>query len=111
MIKKSAFFLFFVLFASGNLNANPTLTTPSVALTGVTFSVSASGYNLEQACDYRLELEGNLVEPSVCSSAEVIEFDFLRFTEASSESVKLILDGNVVAISNSGLYCCINNNF
>ena len=97
MIKKSILLFVFTLIASSNLNANPTLTTPSVALTGVTFSISASGYDLERSCDYRLELEGNFIEPSACSSEEVIEFDFLRFTEASSESAKLILDGNVVS--------------
>jgi len=97
VIKKSILLFVFTLIASSNLNANPTLTTPSVALTGVTFSISASGHDLERSCDYRLELEGNFIEPSACSSEEVIEFDFLRFTEASSESAKLILDGNVVS--------------
>jgi len=97
VIKKSALLFVFTLIASSNLNANPTLTTPSVALTGVTFSISASGHDIERSCDYRLELEGNFIQPSACSSEEVIEFDFLRFTEASSESAKLILDGNVVS--------------
>jgi len=97
VIRKLVFPIVLFLIASGNLYANPSLSTPTVALTEVTFSISASGYEPERACDYRVELEENLIEPSICTPGEDIEFEFLRFMEPASESVKLILDGNVVS--------------
>ena len=54
MIKKSALSIFFALIAANNLYANPDLSVPTVALTDVTFSISASGYDSERACDYRI---------------------------------------------------------
>ena len=97
MIRKLVFPIILFLIASGNIYANPTLSTPTVALTEVTFSISASGYEIERACDYRVEIEEYLIEPSICIPGEDIKFEFLRFMESESESVKLILDGNVVS--------------
>ncbi|HJL80262.1 MAG: sodium:proton antiporter [Thiotrichales bacterium] len=97
MIRKSVLSIFFTVFAASNLYANPDLSAPSVVLTDVSFSISVSGHDSERVCDYRLEVEENLIEPSRCNSGEDIEFEFLRFTKASSDSAKLILDANVVS--------------
>ena len=91
MIKKSIFSIIFTLLFASNIYANTEISAPSVALTDVPFSISVSGYYSKRACDYRLDLEGSLIEPSLCGSEQDIEFEFLRFTEASSDSAKLLL--------------------
>ena len=97
MIKKSVLSIFFALIAANNLYANPDLSVPTVVLTDVAFSISVSDYDSERACDYRIGLEESLIDPSFCAPGGDIKFEFLRFTKATSESVKLILDGNVVS--------------
>ena len=92
MIKKSIFSIIFTLLFASNIYANTEISAPSVVLTDVPFSISVSGYDSKRACDYRLDLEGSLIEPSLCGSEQDIEFEFLRFTEASSDSAKLLLD-------------------
>ena len=89
--------IFFALIAANNLYANPDLSVPTVVLTDVAFSISVSGYDSERACDYRIELEESLIDPSFCAPGGDIKFEFLRFVKATSESVNLILDGNVVS--------------
>ena len=89
--------IFFALIAANNLYANPDLSVPTVVLTDVAFSISVSGYDSERACDYRIELEESLIDPSFCAPGGDIKFEFLRFAKATSESVNLILDGNVVS--------------
>ena len=97
MIKKSIFSIIFTLLFASNIYANTEISAPSVVLTDVPFSISVSGYDSKRACDYRLDLEGNLIEPSLCGSEQDIEFEFLRFTEASSDSAKLLLDDETLA--------------
>ena len=96
MIKKSIFSIIFTLLFASNAYANTEISAPSVVLTDVPFSISVSGNDSKRACDYRLELEGNLIEPSLCGSEQNIEFEFLRFAEASSDSAKLLLDDDAV---------------
>ena len=96
MIRKSIVSIIFTLFVASNVYANPEISAPSVVLTDVAFSISVSGHDSGRACDYRLELEDNLIEPSSCGSEQDIKFEFLRFAEASSDSVKLLLDDNAV---------------
>ncbi len=97
MINKSIFSIIFTLLFASNIYANTEISAPSVVLTDVPFSISVSGYDSKRACDYRLDLEGNLIEPSLCGSEQDIEFEFLRFTEASSDSAKLLLDDETLA--------------
>ena len=97
MIKKSIFSIIFTLLFASNIYANTEISAPSVVLTDVPFSISVSGYDSKRACDYRLDLEGSLIEPSLCGSEQDIEFEFLRFTEASSDSAKLLLDDETLA--------------
>lgn len=97
MIKKSIFSIIFTLLVASNVYANTEISAPSVALTDVPFSISVSGHDSNRACDYSLELEGNLIQPSLCAPEQNIEFEFLRFTEASSDSAKLLLDDDAVA--------------
>ncbi|MDC0226412.1 Na+/H+ antiporter NhaC family protein [Gammaproteobacteria bacterium] len=97
MIKKSIFSIIFTLLFANNIYANTEISAPSVVLTDVPFSISVSGYDSKRACDYRLDLEGSLIEPSLCGSEQDIEFEFLRFTEASSDSAKLLLDDETLA--------------
>ena len=89
--------IFFALIAANNLYANPDLSVPTVVLTDVAFSISVSDYDSERACDYKIGLEESLIDPSFCAPGGDIKFEFLRFTKATSESVNLILDGNVVS--------------
>ena len=89
--------IFFALIAANNLYANPDLSVPTVVLTDVAFSISVSDYDSERACDYRIELEESLIDPSFCAAGGDIKFEFLRFVKATSESVTLILDENVVS--------------
>ena len=97
MIKKSIFSIIFTLLFASNIYANTEISAPSVVLTDVPFSISVSGYDSKRACDYRLDLEDNLIEPSLCGSEQDIEFEFLRFTEASYDSAKLLLDDETLA--------------
>ena len=97
MIKKSIFSIIFTLLFASDIYANTEISAPSVVLTDVPFSISVSGYDSKRACDYRLDLEGSLIEPSLCGSEQDIEFEFLRFTEASSDSAKLLLDDETLA--------------
>ena len=97
MIKKSVLSIFFALIAANNLYANPDLSVPTVVLTDVAFSISVSDYDSERACDYRIELEESLIDPSSCAPGGDIKFEFLRFTKTTSESVNLILDESVVS--------------
>ena len=85
MIKKSVLSIFFALIAANNLYANPDLSVPTVVLTDVAFSISVSDYDSERACDYRIELEESLIDPSSCAPGGDIKFEFLRFVKASSE--------------------------
>lgn len=96
MIRKSIVSIIFTLFVASNVYANPEISAPSVVLTDVAFSISVSGHDSGRACDYRLEFEDNLIEPSSCGSEQDIKFEFLRFAEASSDSAKLLLDDDAV---------------
>ena len=77
MIRKSIVSIIFTLFVASNVYANPEISAPSVVLTDVAFSISVSGHDSGRACDYRLELEDNLIEPSSCVSEQDIKFEFL----------------------------------
>ena len=99
-MKHLAKILVLLLFSVGNLNASPIISSPSVILTEVPFSISVSDIEENRACDYRLDIENNLIEPSLCNTEDGLEFEFLTYSNSTSDILKLILDDAIIVEKN-----------
>ena len=77
-------------FTLGNIQAMPAMEVPEVVLTNVPFEITVSDFDQSRVCEYQLEIDQTLYEPTVCD-ANNLTFEFLLIKERSADQTTLFL--------------------
>ena len=96
-IKKIAILIFCLSsFFVNQVESSPTIVVPEIVLTSVPFEVSVTDFEQQQVCEYQLQINDFIFEPTVCNSDELI-FEYLLAEEKSDNQLELLLDQKKIA--------------
>jgi len=96
-IKKIATLIFCLTsFFVTQVKSSPTIGVPEIVLTNVPFEVSVTDFEQQQVCEYQLQINDFIFEPTVCNSDELI-FEYLLVEEQSNNQLELLLDQKEIA--------------
>ena len=96
-IKKIAILIFYLSsFFVNQVESSPTIVVPEIVLTSVPFEVSVTDFEQQQVCEYQLQINDFIFEPTVCNSDELI-FEYLLAEEKSDNQLELLLDQKKIA--------------
>ena len=96
-IKKIATLIFCLSsFFVTQVESAPTIEVPEVVLTSVPFEVSVTDFEQQQVCEYQLQINDFIFEPTVCNGNELI-FQYLLTEEKSDNQLELLLDQKKIA--------------
>ena len=96
-IKKIATLIFCLTsFFVTQVKSSPTIGVPEIVLTNVPFEVSVTDFEQQQVCEYQLQINDFIFEPTVCNGNELI-FEYLLAEEKSDNQLELLLDQKKIA--------------
>ena len=96
-IKKIATLIFCLSsFFVTQVESAPTIEVPEIVLTSVPFEVSVTDFEQQQVCEYQLQINDFIFEPTVCNGNELI-FEYLLAEEKSDNQLELLLDQKKIA--------------